>query len=354
MQRRAFNRGLLGALAVAAAARPADAALRSVAINYGVPQIPVSTAAIFSIPRRLGLWAKEGLDVATEGAQGAGPGLQQLIAGQVMLTFTGLPAAMELINKGAPIRIVASVYNSNVFYPVVLATSPVRDIPDLKGKTIGVTGVASTNAQWIKAILKSYGISGDDIHLVGTGDGASAISALVHGQVDALQLVEADYDRYEAAGVALRRLNTAPILQKLSFVQGLIASQRTIADDPSLITGLLRGIAEAAFYSQAHVEDAVRMHWAEFPETRLLGGDQAKALRDAATVLRNQLGHYTSPTTGGFGAASPASVAYTRDALFDLGQLSKKLPTEDYFTDRFIGPANDFDHAAILALPPNL
>ena len=77
-----------------------------------------------------------------------------------MLTFTGLPAAMELINKGAPIKIVASVYRNNVFYPVVLESSAVTEIPDLKGKTIGVTGIASTNALWFRAIMRSYGAAG--------------------------------------------------------------------------------------------------------------------------------------------------------------------------------------------------
>jgi acyl-CoA dehydrogenase len=38
-----------------------------------------------------------------------------------------------------------------------------------------------------------------DIHLIATGDGASAIAALVHGQVDALQLMEGDHDRFETA-----------------------------------------------------------------------------------------------------------------------------------------------------------
>ena len=262
MHRRSFGSFLAAVAATAATTGARAAALRDVTVNYGVPQIPISTAPIFSVPPRMGFYAQEGLNVTGQGAQGAGPALQQLIAGQVMLTFTGLPAAMELINKSAPIKVVASVYRSNVFYPVVLASSPIDDIAGLKGKTVGVTGIASTNTLWLRAIMRSYGVSDDDVKLVGTGDGASALAALVSGQVDALQLVEADYDRFETTGVKLKRLNAAPILQKLSFVQGLVAAQRTIDGDPGLLTGLIRAIAKAAVYCEAHPENAVRMHWA--------------------------------------------------------------------------------------------
>ncbi len=348
MRRRSFGGLAAAALLCGRGARAAD--LRQVDINYGVPQIPISTAPIFSVPGRMGFFRQARLEVTPQGAQGAGPALQQLIAGQVVLTFTGLPAAMELINKGAPIKIVASVYRSNVFYPVVLASSAITQITDLKGKTIGVTGIASTNSLWFRAIMRSYGIGDEDFHFVATGDGASALAALQRGQVDALQLVEADYDRFETTGVKLRRLDTAPILKKLAFVQGLVAAQRTLDSDPGLIEGLLRGIAEASVYAEAHPADAVQMHWAAFPESKPQG-DPAKALENGTLVLKHQLSHYTSADGGLFGVADPAAVQVACDTLYSLGQLSKKLPPERYFDDTLARKADDFDRAAIIALP---
>ncbi len=348
------RRTLLPAAAAAGLIGRAHAAgLRAVTINYGVPQIPVSTAPIFAVPKEMGFWESQGLDVDIEGAQGAGPALQQLIAGRVQMTFTGLPAAMELINKGAPIKIVASVYGRNLFYPVVLADSPITDIAGLKGKTIGVTGIASTNALWIRAIMGSYGIASDDIHLVATGDGASAAAALVKHQVDALQLVEADYDRFETLGIKLKRLNAAPILQKLSFVQGLIVAQRTIDRDPDLVEKLLRGIVEASVYCQAHPEDAVRLQWKLYPESKP-PYDAAKAMAGDVAVLNHQISSYTLATMGEFGAVTPGAVALARDTLAQLGQLSQKLPADRYFTDQFLKTANDVDKTKIAAMPPRL
>ena len=45
------------------------------AINYGVAQFLVSTAAIFSIPKAMGSWQQEGLDVSPQAADGSGPAL---------------------------------------------------------------------------------------------------------------------------------------------------------------------------------------------------------------------------------------------------------------------------------------
>jgi len=71
-------------------------------------------------------------------------------------------------------------------------------------------------------------------------------------------------------------------------------------------------------------------------------------------VLKNQLSRYTMADGGPFGAATMNHVELARDTLSELGQLSRKLPADRYFTDQFIGPANAFDHAAVLAMPAKL
>ena len=190
------------------------------------------------------------------------------------MTLTGLPAAMELINKGAPIRIVASAYASNVFYPVVLEDSQIRTIADFKGKTIGVPALASNNSIWIKAIVKSYGLNPDDIQLVGVGSGAASLQALQSHRIDGLQSFGAEYDAFEGQGAHFRRFNDLPELKDLSFVQGLMVNQDDLRDHPEILVGLLRGMAKAAVWSRAHLEDAVRLHWKMFPLTKPQGQDE--------------------------------------------------------------------------------
>ncbi len=332
-------------LATSASAQP----LKAVTINYGVTQFLISTAAIFSVPKAMGFWQQEGLDVTPQGADGAGPALQQLIAGRVQMTFTGLPSAMELINKGAPLKIVASAYADNLFYPVVLSDSPIHSIPEFKDKTIGVTALASTNTIWMKAIAKAYGLDPDrDIKLVGVGSGAAPLQALLSHRLDALQLFEAEYDNDEGHGVHFRRFNDLPVLKDLSFVQGLIVNTETLQKDPQMIVGLLRGMAKAAVWAKAHPADAVRLHWRIFPMTKPQGQNEAAALQHAESVLKKQLSHYTAP----FGATTTQKIVLARDTLAEFGALTKRLQPDAYYTDAFVKPANDFDHNAVAALPP--
>ena len=329
-------------------------ATKAAILNYGVTHFPVNTAMIFSIPQIMGFWEEEGLKVQVEGASGAGPALQQLVAGRVSMTFTGIPTALELINKGAPIRVVASAYSGNVFYPVVLADSPIKSIQDFKGKSVGLTAVASTNAMWMRAILRLNGVDPKEVTFVGSGEGAAGLQALREKRVDALQLYEAQYDAYETMGVKLRRFNDDPALKRLSFVQGLVTRDELIKNDPKVVEGLLRGMAKATVYAHAHPEQTVKMHWKVFPQSKPQGIDEARALHEGVQILEQQLRHYSYTKEGRFGFAPPEAVDTVRDQLFELEVLTKKLPAEQYFDRSFLERVNNFDAKKIEAMPAKL
>lgn len=352
------RRQALGLIAGAAAsagvsgARAQGRPPKRVTFNFGVAQFLVNTGWCFSVPNVMGFWAEEGLEVVVQGAEGAGVALQQLVGGNVHMTYTGIPTGMELINKGAAIQVVASAYSRNTYYPAVLADSPIQSIQDLKGKTIGLSAVASTNGLWAKAILRMHGLDPDkDVKLVGIGEGAAAMHAVTQGRVQVLQLYEAIYDRYEAEGIRLRRFNQLPALSELSFTQGFFVRRETAERDPDLVVGLLRGIAKAIHYCHANPEAAVRMHWQAFPATRPVGTDPAPVLAREAKVLKNNIEVIGAAFRGQFGHAESHSVEATRDQLRDLGVLTRALPAERYYDPSFVARINAFDPKAIIALP---
>ena len=65
----------------ATAAGLASAQERKVAINFGLTYIPVGNSPVFTVPKSMGFWKEEGLDVEVQLANGTGTALQQLIAG---------------------------------------------------------------------------------------------------------------------------------------------------------------------------------------------------------------------------------------------------------------------------------
>lgn len=331
---------------------PASAQTK-VTLNYGLSYFLVSTAPLFSVPVQMGFWKQEGLDVSVEGASGGSTALQQLATRQVDMTVTGVPSLMQLKESGAPIIAVGSAYSQNPFYPAVLEDSPIRSIKDFKGKTVAVTSLTVSHVYWLNAILAAEGMKPTDVTLVPVGGaGGNVFHAMKTGEVDVFQAFDAAYANLETIGAKLRLFDNLPYLKNLSFIQGIYVNEDTLKSNPKMIVGMLRGIAKAVVFTKENPEAAIRMHWKQFPSSKPIGVDDAKAMADALIVLKAQLRSYDPMGVNGkgFGEVTDDQVAGVRDVLFQNGAITKRLDPDAYYTAKFIHDANDFDHEEIRKL----
>lgn len=344
------------ALAASALALPAAAqGLERVRFNIGSSLFNISDAWESAVPAVMGFYAEEGLDVQMEAAQGGGPAIQQLMAGQVVLTITGNPTAFTMINKGAPMKIVASLWASNRFYPVVPADSPIKSLSDLKGKRVGTLALASANTLWAKVLLKEAGLDPNkDVTFVGVGTGGSIMSAFNSKEIEAMQSMEGTYDLLEARGFKLRRFDDLPSLEKLSFTSGMMVTDETIAKRPHVVRGLMRAHAKGLVYSLAHPEAALRMYWKYFPQQMPRGISEADAVKQFLPVMKAAVAKVTGADGGPYGHVEKDRIDAVIKYFHELGELPEALPAERYYDGRFIKEANDFDRAKVRALPPKL
>ena len=343
------------ALGVAMLLLPQAAAVAQtkVILNYGLSYFLVSTAPLFSVPAQMGFWKQEGLDVTVEGASGGSTALQQLATRQVDMTVTGVPSLMQLKESGAPIIAVGSAYSQNPFYPAVLESSPIRSIKDFKGKTVAVTSLTVSHVYWLNAILAEEGMKPSDVTLVPVGGaGGNVLHAMRSGEVDVFQAFDAAYANLETIGGKLRLFDDLPYLKKLSFVQGIYVNEEVLKSNPKMIVGMLRGIAKAVVFTKQNPEAAIRMHWKQFPSSKPVGVDDAKAMEGALTVLNAQLRSYDPMGVNGkgYGEVTDEQVAAVRDVLFENGAIKQRLDPAKYYTAEFLNAANDFDHEAIRKL----
>lgn len=328
------------------------AAQKAVTLNYGLSYFLVSTAPLFAVPKQMGFWKQEGLDVTLEGANGGSAAIQQLATKQVQMTITGVPSLMQLKEKGAPIIAVGSAYTTNPFFPVVLKQSPIRAITDFKGKTVAVTSLTVSHVYWLRAILVHSGLKPSDVTFVAVGGaGGSVLHAMQTGQADIFEAFDAAYADLETHGAEFYRFDDLDYLKYLSFIQGIYVNDDTVKSDPDLVVKLLRGIAKGIVFAKENPEAAIRLHWKEFPTSKPIGGDDAKAMKDALHVLDAQLRSLDADAN--FGRVTPEQVAAVRDVLFDNEAIKKKLPPEAYYTDQFLTKANDFDRDAVRAMAHN-
>lgn len=343
----------LAALVAAVGAMAIDPAqaqsLRKVTINYGVNQFAPSTAPVFAVPKAMKFWEEEGLDVTIEGGAGGSAALQALVNKSSIMTFTGTPNQMQLRQAGVPIIAVASTYYRNIYYPVVKADGPISSLQDLKGKTVGVCRMASACVYWLDAVLDAEGIDPKTVAKVAPGDGAAAWHALNNGTIAGMMWWDSAYAQMETVGAKFKRFDKIPVMQGLTYIQGLFVHEDLVKSDPKLITGLLRGIAKGVAFAKANPEAAVRIHWSVFPISKPASLPEDKAMANALIELNAQLNNMPDADRKVFGKVSLEDVKAVTKVMAEQNVIKKSFAPEQYYTDQFIKAANDIDVAAIAA-----
>jgi NitT/TauT family transport system substrate-binding protein len=183
MQRRPFIRAAAVALAAALGATAALAQGREplkLTLNFlaGGPQ------AGFIYAKSLGLYEKAGIDLTIEEGRGSATTAQMVATGQTDVGFADAPAAMQLRAKGAPVKIVAPILQTNGFAIMSLEELNIRKPADLVGKRVAVQqGTAQTTL--LDAIFKSNGIEPSKVQIISI-DPSAFVGTLIEKKVDAI------------------------------------------------------------------------------------------------------------------------------------------------------------------------
>src|SRR3954447_1224419 len=131
-----------------------------------------------------GFYKEVGLDVTVVQGNGSGNTAQLVASGRSQLAYADAVAVSQLIAKGAPMKIVATVYQSNPNAVMSLKKAGIKSVGDLKGKKVGVPS-ASSQTTMLPLLLKSNNLKEADINMIDMPV-ASMVPALLQGQVDAV------------------------------------------------------------------------------------------------------------------------------------------------------------------------
>ncbi len=306
-----------------------------------------------SIPVGLGYYAEEGLDVTFSAAAGSLATIQQLAAGH---GDVGIPSPEAVLIARQPDKNIRLIhfynYNRHNIYTVVVPEGgPVRAWGDLRGRTLGVSNIASIGTALAKASLRAFGVDPErDVTFVAVGQGGQAMAALKGGKVDALALWELEYAAMEATGLTLRRL-VNPAFAKF-FSNGIVAREEFLQGHPEAIAGLGRAVAKATLFAQENPEAAVRIHWKVYPEAKPKGVDDAKALKDAVFLLREGLKIFDfkeGDRVRKWGAWDPEEWQVFAETMVQLGIVKSRIPPAEVYTNAFVERFNAFDVAKVRA-----
>jgi NitT/TauT family transport system substrate-binding protein len=172
----------------------------------------------------------------------------------------GLMAGTDLSFAGkAPVKGVAALAGPpTAFALVARPDGSVKTPADLKGRLVAVSAVRSLTDWLASQIASSQEWPPGSVRTVGIGDTAARIAALRTSNVDGAVVDIASAVQLQQSGQVKIIVRFGDLVPNF-LTHAIIASDRTIAENPQALEGFLRGWFETIAYIRTHKADAVAL-----------------------------------------------------------------------------------------------
>jgi len=211
----------------------------------------------------LGYFKQADLNVHIVAPTNAATPLDLLAAGRVQVAISYEPDVLLARNQNVPLVSVAAIVQQPLTSIVSLARQHITSPADLRGKTVGDSGIPYQHA-FLETILHHAGVPARTVKEVNVGEGL--VPAIISGRVNAVLGAYWNYEAIELRQLGRRpnviRMNQAgvPTYNELVFV----VRKGTIVDHAPLIRRFVQAVArgyEAARRDPvAAVQNLVRMN----------------------------------------------------------------------------------------------
>jgi ABC-type nitrate/sulfonate/bicarbonate transport system substrate-binding protein len=189
----------------------------------------------------LGLFAKHGVEIQPVFIEGGSRATQAIVARDIDLGILS-GGVIEATLAGADLTFIGTHLKTLVFS--LYGPPEIRGVPDLKGKTIGVTRFA-TPAQYSAILaLRKFGLEVDrDVKLLQTGGIPNSLAAMQKGVVQAAVLTAPT--TIQARALGYREVSDIASLGIPFIHVGVTLRKATLRDHPKQVDGFLKGFYEA-------------------------------------------------------------------------------------------------------------
>lgn len=198
---------------VCTSAIPSNAAAPDV-VNLGIGPDSLTYTA-FYIADKLGYFKAENLDVHTTMINSAAQMIAPLGAGQIDAGGGAISAGLyNAVARGIDVKIVSDMgsdpkgygFDQLVVRKSLVDSGGYKSVKDLKGKTMGITGPGISTTALVAALLKTGGLTLDDVKLV-VLPVADQIAGMTNGSIDASVMPEPGPTLAEKAGAGVKLIH---------------------------------------------------------------------------------------------------------------------------------------------------
>ena len=276
-----------------------------------------------------GYYRDAGLDVTLVQGNGSGNTSQLVASGQAKIGYADAVAVTQLIAKGAPMKIVSTIYQSNPNEVTALKKTGIKSIQDLKGRKVGVPQ-GSSQTTMLPLFLKANNLKDTDIDMVNLPQPAM-VPALLQGQVDAiLGSMDAYQIQLEAQGAQLDNYRFADYGVP-TVSTSIFASDAYLKENPELVRKFVAASLKGWSFALDNPEKAVKDLKTVFPE---MNEKTAAAELAAITPL------FCSGGAKYIGKAEDPLWAKSQALLSEVKLLPAGQDPKTYYTNDFLPPAS--------------
>ena len=263
-------------------------------------------------------WFKENgvsLDMVVVGAGAA----QQVAAGALNIGYSGFPDFIRATNQGAPLKIVINAISAPPY--AVYAKPAIKQIAELKGKTVSIGGTKDVTLIYMEAFIASAGLKASNLDFVYAKATQDRLAALLSGGADAAILYPPSSFRAGAAGYTYLG-DIEAYLKDFPFTVWA-ANTGWAANNREALLAYIRAYSRAVrwLYDAGNKERAVDILVKYSRQDR-------KDSADTYDYFVSKLHAFSSD-----GRISQAAYKRMTDALVDWGDLKEPVPPASKFFD---------------------
>jgi len=309
----------LGASAAATAQTP---------ITFQLNWVAGGANAGFAAAVAEGYYKAAGLDVKLVEGNGSGNTAQLVASGRAQIAYADAVAISQLIAKGAPMKVLSTIYQSNPNEVSALKKTGIKSIKDLNGKKVGVPS-GSSQTTMLPLFLKANNLKETDVNLINM-PATSMVPALLQGQVDAiLGSIDAYQIQLEAQGAQLDNFRFADYGVP-TVSTSIFANDSYIKENGDVIKKFIAASLKGWSFALDNPEKAVKDLKIVFPE---MNEKLAASELAAITPL------FCSGGAKYIGKAEDALWVKSQDLLSEVKLLPAGQDPKTYYTNAYLPAA---------------
>lgn len=307
-------------LVLAALLTVAAPALAADHVRIGKPEARAFDFTPVEIGSNAGIFAKYGIEAESIGFGGGGKMHQAMAAGALEIALGSGPE-MASVAKGSPEMTVAAMFGAPMNIAIIVpASSPIRSLDQLKGKTIGA-GTANSLTGWTaREAARREGFGPGDVTIADAGGRQGIISALLSGNLDAG--VDGTEDAYQLQAEGRMR-----ILVKMGDVipdflgHVIFASNALIAGDPERLRRFLKAWFETIGYMASHEAETVKV---------------AEQISNLSRAVATETYREQMPLFSRDGKFDPKAVAVVGRSIVETGLIDHPVDMTTLYTEKYL------------------